>query len=100
MATDLALTKAEVGKLAQMAHDGLARAIRPVHTPFDGDTVFALSMARPEARSANPAGSGPLVLALAGARAAETLARAVADAVLSATGLHGVPAAGELGPLG
>lgn len=112
VATDLALTKAEVGKLAQMAHDGLARAIRPVHTPFDGDTVFALSMARPEARSANvgasggrPSGSGghpgearPLVLALAGAQAAETLARAVADAVQSATGLHGVPAAGELGP--
>jgi L-aminopeptidase/D-esterase-like protein len=96
VATDLALTKAEAGKLAQMAHDGLARALRPVHTPFDGDTVFALSMARPDVRSAHPAGSGPLALALAGAQAAETLARAIADAVLSATGLHGVPAASEL----
>ena len=43
VATNVALTKAEATKVAQMAHDGLARAIRPVHTPWDGDTLFALS---------------------------------------------------------
>lgn len=94
--TDLPLTKAEAGKLAQMAHDGLALAIRPAHTPFDGDTIFALSMARPEARAAMPAGAGPLPLAQVGALGARVLARAVADAVLQATGLHGVPAACDL----
>jgi L-aminopeptidase/D-esterase-like protein len=96
VATDLALNKPEAAKLAQMAHDGLARAIRPIHTPFDGDTVFALSLARPEARADSSAGAGPVALALAGALGAEALARAVADAVLAATGLHGTPAAREL----
>jgi L-aminopeptidase/D-esterase-like protein len=43
VATDAALTKAQARRIASMAHDGLARAIRPVHTMFDGDTVFALS---------------------------------------------------------
>ena len=43
VATDAALTKARARKVAAMAHDGLARAIRPVHTMFDGDTIFALS---------------------------------------------------------
>ncbi len=97
VATDLALTKAEAGKLAQMAHDGLARAIRPAHTPFDGDTVFSLSMARPEARATQAGGIGPRALALVGTVAAETLARAVIDAVRMATGLHGIPALRELG---
>jgi len=45
VATNVALTKAEATKVAQMAHDGLARSIRPVHTPWDGDTLFALSTA-------------------------------------------------------
>jgi len=43
VATDAALTKAQAKKVAVMAHDGFARAIRPVHTMFDGDTIFALS---------------------------------------------------------
>ena len=43
VATDAALTKAQARKIASMAHDGMARAIRPIHTMFDGDTVFALS---------------------------------------------------------
>ncbi len=89
IATDAPFTKAELAKLAQMAHDGLALAIRPVHTPFDGDTVFALSTAK-NAATAAPAGALPL--ALAGATAAQTLARAVAKAIRAATALHGVPA--------
>jgi L-aminopeptidase/D-esterase-like protein len=43
VATDAALTKAQARRVASMGHDGLARAIRPVHTMFDGDTIFALS---------------------------------------------------------
>ena len=49
VATNAALSAAEAAKVAQMAHDGLARVIRPVHTMFDGDTVFALSLAKKEA---------------------------------------------------
>jgi L-aminopeptidase/D-esterase-like protein len=89
IATDAPFSKAELAKIAQMAHDGLAMAIRPVHTPFDGDVVFALSTAQNAATSA-PAGALPL--SLAGAAAARTLARAVAKAIRAATGLHGVPA--------
>jgi L-aminopeptidase/D-esterase-like protein len=89
IATDAPFTKAELAKLAQMAHNGLALAIRPVHTPFDGDVVFALSTAR-DAATAAPAGALPL--ALAGATAARTLASAVANAIRAATGLYGVPA--------
>ena len=71
-------------RLAIRAQDGLARAIRPVHTPFDGDTVFALST-----------GAGPLVdpaaLARLGSAAADCLARAVMRAVLAAEPLGGIP---------
>jgi L-aminopeptidase/D-esterase-like protein len=89
VATDASFTKAELAKLAQMAHNGLALAIRPVHTPFDGDVVFALSTAQNAATSAP---TGALPLALAGGAAARTLARAVTNAIRTATGLHGVPA--------
>jgi L-aminopeptidase/D-esterase-like protein len=85
VATDARLTKAEANKLAQMAQDGLARTIRPVHTPFDGDTVFALATGRR---------AGPHMLAL-GSIAADVLARAVERAARAATGLGGLPAAGE-----
>jgi L-aminopeptidase/D-esterase-like protein len=96
VATDLPLSKAEARRLAQMAHDGLARAIRPVHTPFDGDVIFALSAARPEAHAAAPGGVGPAPVAQVGALAAQVVARAVGDAVLAASTLHGVPAVREL----
>ena len=43
VATNAALTKTQATKIAQMAHDGFARAIYPVHTQVDGDTVFALA---------------------------------------------------------
>jgi L-aminopeptidase/D-esterase-like protein len=87
VATDALLSKAEASKLAQMAHDGLARTIRPVHTPFDGDTVFALAT-----------GQRPgLPLAVLGSIAADVLARAVERAVLEAVGAGGLPAARDLG---
>lgn len=80
VATDLDLTAAEMKRVAIMAQDGLARAIRPVHTPFDGDVVFALCTAR------RPV-SGPRDLAVlgVGAVAADTLARAIARGVHAAT---------------
>jgi L-aminopeptidase/D-esterase-like protein len=66
VATDAALTKAQARKVAAMAHDGLARAIRPIHTMFDGDTIFALST-----------GSTQTDVTTVGAIAAEVVARAV-----------------------
>jgi len=85
-ATDLALTPAECRRLAMMAQDGLARAIRPAHTPMDGDTLFALSTERV------PAGAGrerALRLAAVGSAAADCVARSVARAVHAAEALPG-----------
>jgi L-aminopeptidase/D-esterase-like protein len=87
VATDARLSKAEASKLAQMAQDGLARTIRPVHTPLDGDTVFAL------ATGAHPAPH----LAILGEIAASVVARAIERSVLTATAMGGVPAARDMG---
>jgi L-aminopeptidase/D-esterase-like protein len=86
--TDVTLTQAEATKVAQMAHDGLARVVRPVHTPWDGDTLFALSTGKVEI---------PQPALLVGAVAAEVVARAVVRGVRAATGLPGLPSATELG---
>ncbi len=88
VATDALLDKAACRKLASMAHDGLARCINPIHTPYDGDTLFALATGT-AGRSAN--------LALIGSLAAEVTARAVVSAIHHATGLPGLPAARDLG---
>ena len=82
VATDAGLDKAGLTRMAVGAHDGLARAILPSHTPFDGDLVFALSTGR---RPADPFRLGHA--------AACVLARAVARAVFEAT-----PAPGDLQP--
>ena len=71
-----------------MAHDGLARAVRPAHTMFDGDTLFALSTG-----AAGRAADASVV----GAVAARVLSRAVLNAVRHATGLAGIPALRDLG---
>ena len=81
IATDAALTKAQCHRLAVMAQTGLARAIYPVHTPFDGDTVFALSTGRLALQD------DPGALAALGTIGANTLARAIARGVFEATGL-------------
>ena len=86
VATNAALTKSAATKVAQMAHDGLARAIRPVHTMFDGDTVFALAT-----------GGRPADINLVGALAAEVAAEAILAAVRAAETLGGVPAVRDLG---
>jgi L-aminopeptidase/D-esterase-like protein len=93
VATDAPLTKAEVSKVAQMAHDGLALAIRPAHTPFDGDVVFALSTGHGDGPTP-PAGA--IMVSMVGALAAQTLARAVVKAARAATGLHGIPGLRDL----
>jgi L-aminopeptidase/D-esterase-like protein len=81
VATDAALTKGQTARLAVMAQDGLARAIYPVHTPLDGDLVFAA------ATGTRPFTDPLLGLAALGTVAANTLARAVARAVYEATAL-------------
>jgi L-aminopeptidase/D-esterase-like protein len=81
VATDAKLSKAECKRLAIMANDGLAKALRPVHAPNDGDTVFAVATGL-----ASPGGA-PLVLTELGTVAADTLARAVARGVHAATAL-------------
>jgi L-aminopeptidase/D-esterase-like protein len=99
LATNAPFSKAELAKLAQMAHDGLAISIRPAHTPKDGDIIFALSTARPEGVDPHlqrGGGLGMLSLMMAGALAARTLARAVNKAIRLATALHGVPALQDL----
>ena len=85
VATDAALTPAQARRVAIMAQDGLARAIRPVHAPFDGDVVFALSTAR---RPLGP--EADFTIARIGALAADVLARAVARGVYEAAGWPGV----------
>ncbi|MEO7152340.1 MAG: P1 family peptidase [Burkholderiaceae bacterium] len=94
VATDAVLDKAQACKLAQMAHDGLARSINPVHTQADGDTIFAL---------ATGASGQPGQLTLLGSLAAEVTALAVLRAVRQATaldtpGLPRLPAATSFPP--
>jgi len=86
VATDAALTKDEAYRLAVMAQTGLTQAIRPAHTPVDGDTIFAL------ATGTNTAVTDVLQL---GALAARAVERAIVRAVAEATGLAGVPSARE-----
>jgi L-aminopeptidase/D-esterase-like protein len=81
VATDAILSKPEASKVAQMAHDGLARSIDPVHTMGDGDVVFALATGA-SGRAAAPT--------LVGALAAEVLADAVLRAVRAARRIGGV----------
>jgi len=92
VATNASLSKVEVNKVAQMAHDGMAQVIRPAHTMFDGDTIFALALGPKLQARTDPATSARYV-SMIGLAAATTLARAIVKAVRSATDLHGVPAA-------
>ena len=79
VATDAVLTKPQAHRLAQVAHDGLARSIRPVHTPMDGDTLFALGTG-----TSGQAADMMLLSTLA----AEVTAMAVVNAVLAAKDLR------------
>lgn len=89
VATNARLTKAQATRMALMADDGYARAISPVHTLNDGDTVFALATGRWD---------GQADVSVVGALAAEAMADAIVRAATQATGLPGVPAARDLRP--
>jgi len=94
VATDAALTKAQAAKVAQMAHDGLARAVRPAHTMFDGDTIFSLATGRrplPDIAGFFPAGPAQAVNDI-GHAAADCTARAIVLAILKASSLAGMTA--------
>lgn len=105
VATDADLTKAECRKLAGAAHDGLARAVRPAHSMFDGDTFFALATgSRPLARAGDaeatwlsPRRRGGTLNALLAA-AADVVARAVVRGVVLATSTPAHPAYRDLCP--
>jgi L-aminopeptidase/D-esterase-like protein len=86
VATNAALTKGEVHRVAVQAHDGMARAIVPVHTSFDGDTVFALAVPRV-----------PAAMDLVAFLAEEALAAAIRAGVRAAGPVAGVPAASHIG---
>ena len=87
IATNANLSKAHLKKVAEMAHDGMARAIRPIHTQFDGDTVFAVSMPGPEVETTADAQLNSI--GIAGAKALEL---AIVDAVRSARSVGDVVA--------
>ncbi|WP_289136006.1 P1 family peptidase [uncultured Brevibacillus sp.] len=80
VASNATFTKAEAKKVAQMAHDGLARTIRPIHTMFDGDTIFAVAT-----------GGIETSVDLVGTLSADALAEAVVRAVKSAAAAGGLP---------
>jgi L-aminopeptidase/D-esterase-like protein len=87
VATNARLTKTEATKVAQMAHDGIARAVVPSHTPYDGDTIFALATGTLEK---------PPELLVVGALAADAVSDAILRAVRAAKGIEGYPAARDL----
>jgi len=87
VATNATLTKTQATRVAQMAHDGFARAISPSHTPVDGDAIFAIATG---ARTGDPD------LGRIGALAAEAMADAIVRAAREATGIPGYPAARDL----
>jgi L-aminopeptidase/D-esterase-like protein len=88
VATNAALTKAEATKVAEMAHDGLARTTYPSHTVRDGDTVFSL---------ATGAWQGTADVTVVGALAADVMAEAILRAVRLAEGLPGIPSVSDVG---
>ncbi len=92
VATTASLSKEEVNKVAQMAHDGLALVTRPAHTLFDGDTIFALALGT-RTQAQLPPSTAAQRVSMIGAAAAATLARAVLKGIQHAQSLHGVPAA-------
>jgi L-aminopeptidase/D-esterase-like protein len=87
VATNARLTKAQARKVADMAHDGFARAIVPAHTMADGDTIFAI---------ATGSYAGEVNMTVIGALGAEMMADAILRAVREATGVPGYPAVRDL----
>jgi len=86
VATNARLNKEEANKVAQMAHDGLARVIRPAHTMWDGDTIFALAT-----------GEKAVDVNIVGAYGAEAVAQAILNGIHAAVSVAGCPAARDSG---
>lgn len=82
VATNAKLTKEEINKVAQMAHNGLAMTIQPAHTMFDGDTIFSVATQQ-----------RPADVNIVGAFAARVVAMAIVNAVKSAQSITGIPSA-------
>jgi L-aminopeptidase/D-esterase-like protein len=94
VATDAVLTKAQAHKVAQMAHDGLARAIRPAHTLFEGDTIFCMATGKRKLPEV-PGYYGPVharAVSDIGHAAAECMSRAIITAILTAKSMAGMTA--------
>jgi L-aminopeptidase/D-esterase-like protein len=85
VAVNANFTKADMTRIAQMAHDGMARAIRPVHTQYDGDTIFALAT-----------GGKRADLSTVGAFAAEAFAMAILRAVRASVSAGGLPGLADI----
>lgn len=81
VATNANLTKAQANKVSQIAHNGLARTINPVHTMVDGDTIFTMATNKIEAD-----------INLVGSLAAEAMSKAIINAILSAESIAGLKA--------
>lgn len=100
VATDAALDKSACRRLAATGQDGIARAVRPAHSPLDGDTVFALATGQAAAQPDFPLPPAfppdLLLLDQLCTAAAVCVERAIVDAILSATSVAGIPAYGEL----
>lgn len=103
VATDLALPRRDLLRVAQAAHDGIARSVVPAHSATDGDTVFVVSTSPERAEGGWP-GKGPepypgALSDLVSGYAAQVVQEAVVDAVVSAEGAGGFPSARETGTL-
>jgi len=81
------LSKTDATRVAEMAHDGFARAIVPVHTPVDGDTIFAV---------ATGSRTGPADAGQIGALAADVMAEAIVRSVRQATSVAGIAASRDV----
>jgi L-aminopeptidase/D-esterase-like protein len=101
VATDAVLTKPQAQKVAQMAHDGMARAIRPAHTMFDGDTIFCLATGKQELPEAPGIFAVPRAQSLneIGHAAADCMARAIIHAIINAHSIAGMIAFCDLDDL-
>jgi L-aminopeptidase/D-esterase-like protein len=103
VATSAALTKPECAKVAAVAHDGLARAIRPVHSMFDGDTIFCLSTGHHAISATGAPGlrrtdTRPAIVNALLAAAADCFALACTRAVVEAESVGGPPTYADLCP--
>ena len=87
IATSARLTTVQANRLAKVGHDGIAMAVRPAHMQYDGDTLFAIGTGATET---------PADMTRLGTAVSHCVARAIVSSVLAATGLGGIPSAGEM----